>query len=183
MSSSLTPWCCAVQGIPNDVGVTSMLCRLGEDVYQRPAGRPAGARREPRAFGPGLVSVDRRELGDERFGPAGHVVVPAAQVGQGFTGQHLEPARQGSCLPTALVGSPRERDDRRAAARPPIDRRTPQMLTPVEPLAGRDVVYDALLVALVASRVRTAWHAGVMDADTAMRRLDVFFSEMCGSGS
>jgi hypothetical protein len=57
------------------------------------------------------------------------------------------------------------------------------MLSPVEPLADRDVVCHALLVALVASKVRTAWHAGVMDADTAMRRLDVFLSEVCGSGS
>jgi hypothetical protein len=57
------------------------------------------------------------------------------------------------------------------------------MRTPVEPLAHRDVFCDALLLALVASKVRTAWHAGVIDADTAMRRLDVFLSEICSSPS
>jgi hypothetical protein len=57
------------------------------------------------------------------------------------------------------------------------------MLTPVERLADRDVLCDALLLALVASKVRTAWHAGVIDADTAMRRLDVFLSEICRSAS
>jgi hypothetical protein len=57
------------------------------------------------------------------------------------------------------------------------------MLTPVEASAERDVLCDALLLALVASKVRTAWHAGILDADAAMRRLDVFLSEICGSGS
>jgi hypothetical protein len=57
------------------------------------------------------------------------------------------------------------------------------MLTPLEPLADRDVLCDALLFALVACKMRTAWHAGIIDADTAMRRLDVFLSEICGSGS
>jgi hypothetical protein len=57
------------------------------------------------------------------------------------------------------------------------------MLTPVEPLADRDVTFYALLLALVASKVRTAWHAGVIDADTAMKRLDVFLTEICSSGT
>jgi hypothetical protein len=57
------------------------------------------------------------------------------------------------------------------------------MLTADEPVTDRDVFCDALLLALVASKVRTAWHAGVFDAETAMRRLDVFLSEICGSRS
>jgi hypothetical protein len=57
------------------------------------------------------------------------------------------------------------------------------MRKPVEPLADGDVLCNALLLALVASKVRTAWHAGIIDADTAMRRLDVFLSEICTSAS
>ena len=57
------------------------------------------------------------------------------------------------------------------------------MRTPVEPLADGEVICHALLLALVASKVRTLWHAGVIDADTAMRRLDTFLSEICSSQS
>jgi hypothetical protein len=52
------------------------------------------------------------------------------------------------------------------------------MRTPVQPSADRDIICDAVLLALAASKARTAWHAGVIDADTAMRRLDVFLSEI-----
>lgn len=57
------------------------------------------------------------------------------------------------------------------------------MITPVPPLANRDLACDALLLALVASKLRTAWHAGVMDAESAMKRLDIFLLEICSSRS
>jgi hypothetical protein len=43
----------------------------------------------------------------------------------------------------------------------------------------RDVTCHALQLALVATELRRAWHAGVMDADTAMRRLDLAVREVC----
>jgi hypothetical protein len=44
--------------------------------------------------------------------------------------------------------------------------------TPAEPSADDGIICRALLLALGASRVWRAWHAGVTDADTAMRHLD-----------
>ena len=55
------------------------------------------------------------------------------------------------------------------------------MPIPATPVIRDDVMCSALLLALVASEVRRAWHAGVIDADTAMRRLDGFLSELCSS--
>lgn len=42
-----------------------------------------------------------------------------------------------------------------------------------------DVTCDGLLLALVANQLRTAWHAGVIDAETAMRGLDRTIREIC----
>jgi hypothetical protein len=55
------------------------------------------------------------------------------------------------------------------------------MPKPEMPVIRADVMCSALLLALVASSLRRAWHAGVIDADAAMRRLDVFLSEICSS--
>ena len=47
-------------------------------------------------------------------------------------------------------------------------------------LAGnRDITCDALELALVATQLRSAWHAGVLSADMAMRILDVAVREVC----
>jgi hypothetical protein len=46
-------------------------------------------------------------------------------------------------------------------------------------VGDEDVTYQALLLALVASQLRTAWHAGVIDADKAMKSLDNVISEIC----
>jgi hypothetical protein len=46
-------------------------------------------------------------------------------------------------------------------------------------VGDEDVTCQGLLLALVASQLRTAWHAGVIDADTAMRSLDDVISEVC----
>ena len=43
------------------------------------------------------------------------------------------------------------------------------------------VTCRALMLALAASRARRAWHAGVIDADTAMRYLDSVTSAICAS--
>jgi hypothetical protein len=45
--------------------------------------------------------------------------------------------------------------------------------------ADRDITCHALQLALVATQLRSAWHAGVLDADTAMRSLDVAVREVC----
>ena len=50
------------------------------------------------------------------------------------------------------------------------------MPAPAMPLIDEDIIRSALLLALMASVVRRAWHAGVMDAETAMSRLDGFLS-------
>jgi hypothetical protein len=39
-------------------------------------------------------------------------------------------------------------------------------------VADGDVTCDALRLALVATHLRTVWHAGVIDPETAMTRLD-----------
>jgi len=39
-------------------------------------------------------------------------------------------------------------------------------------MADGDVTRDALRLALVATQLRTVWHAGVIDAEMAMTRLD-----------
>jgi hypothetical protein len=43
------------------------------------------------------------------------------------------------------------------------------------------VTCHALQLALVATQLRRAWHAGVLDADTAMKSLDVAVREVCSS--
>jgi hypothetical protein len=45
--------------------------------------------------------------------------------------------------------------------------------------ADEQITCQALQLALVATQLRTAWHAGVMDADTAMRSLDRAVGELC----
>jgi hypothetical protein len=46
--------------------------------------------------------------------------------------------------------------------------------------ADEEITCHALLLALVATQLRRAWHAGVMDADTAMKSLDMAVREACG---
>jgi hypothetical protein len=41
--------------------------------------------------------------------------------------------------------------------------------------ADQDITCHALQLALVATQLRRAWHAGVVDAETAMRNLDEAF--------
>jgi hypothetical protein len=53
------------------------------------------------------------------------------------------------------------------------------MTIPTSALSGQDVTGNALLLALVAVQLRTAWHAGAVDADTAMRSLDRVVAEIC----
>jgi hypothetical protein len=54
------------------------------------------------------------------------------------------------------------------------------MTTTAPPLATeRQITCRALQLALVATQLRTAWHAGAMDADTAMRSLDRAVRELC----
>ena len=45
--------------------------------------------------------------------------------------------------------------------------------------ADPDITCHALQLALVATQLRRAWHAGVVDADTAMRNLDEAVREVC----
>jgi len=54
---------------------------------------------------------------------------------------------------------------------------------PIAAQPGTDdaVTCRALLLALAASRVRRAWHSGVIDADAAMRSLDGLISAICTS--
>jgi hypothetical protein len=55
--------------------------------------------------------------------------------------------------------------------------------TAAQPSADDGVICRALLLALGASRVWRAWHAGVTDADTAMRLLDSLLPVICTSPS
>jgi bacterioferritin (cytochrome b1) len=48
----------AVDGLAQDVGVTRVLCRLGHDVHEDPAGTPRPARLEPRSLGQRLSRVE-----------------------------------------------------------------------------------------------------------------------------
>lgn len=50
-----------------------------------------------------------------------------------------------------------------------------------QPWTDDGVTGRALLLALAASRARRAWHAGVIDADTAMRHLDGVISAISAS--
>jgi hypothetical protein len=55
------------------------------------------------------------------------------------------------------------------------------MTTTATPVAEDwQVTCRALQLALVATQLRTAWHAGVMDADAAMRSLDLAVRELSG---
>lgn len=47
------------------------------------------------------------------------------------------------------------------------------------PPADTDIVCCALQLALVATQLRRAWHAGVMDAETAMRTFDFAARKIC----
>jgi hypothetical protein len=49
--------------------------------------------------------------------------------------------------------------------------------------ANRDITCDALELALVATQLRSAWHAGVLGADAAMMILDVAVREVCSRGA
>ena len=42
-----------------------------------------------------------------------------------------------------------------------------------------ELTCDAMLVAVTASQLLRAWHAGVIDAEAAMRGLDRVMSEIC----
>jgi hypothetical protein len=61
---------------------------------------------------------------------------------------------------------------REASSEMPLPARTP---------TNNGVVCRAVLMTLATSRVRRAWHAGVIDADTAMRQLDTLLSVICTS--
>jgi hypothetical protein len=43
----------------------------------------------------------------------------------------------------------------------------------------QDLTCHAMQLALVATQLRRAWHAGVLDAETAMQSLDVAVREVC----
>jgi hypothetical protein len=43
---------------------------------------------------------------------------------------------------------------------------------PLSPGTEGELICSALQLSLVASQLRTAWHAGVIDSDSAMRSLD-----------
>src|SRR5918992_1951410 len=83
----------AVQGLPDDVGVPGVLGRLGDDVQEGPARRPAGALREPRRLGQrvGEVQVDG---GDELVGATGDLVVAGEHALEGLVGEQPEARRE-----------------------------------------------------------------------------------------
>ena len=56
-----------------------------------------------------------------------------------------------------------------------------EMPMTAQPWTDDGVARRALLLALAASRMRRAWHAGVIDADAAMRHLDGLISAICAS--
>jgi hypothetical protein len=58
-----------------------------------------------------------------------------------------------------------------------------EMPTPAQPSADDGIICRALLFALGSSRVWRAWHAGVTDADTAMRHLDSLLPAIRSSAS
>jgi hypothetical protein len=45
--------------------------------------------------------------------------------------------------------------------------------------ADEEITCHALQRALVATQLQMAWHAGVLDADTAMKSLDMAVREIC----
>lgn len=45
--------------------------------------------------------------------------------------------------------------------------------------AWPDVVCQGLLLASIATRLRVEWHAGLIDAEAAMRELDSALAEVC----
>jgi hypothetical protein len=53
------------------------------------------------------------------------------------------------------------------------------MAPPISAVVTQDVTCHALLLALAATQLRRAWHAGVIDSDTAMRSLDSVIGEIC----
>ena len=54
------------------------------------------------------------------------------------------------------------------------------MAAPATPVAAdADIACRALELALVATQLRAAWHANVIDSDTAMRSLDLAVREVC----
>jgi hypothetical protein len=55
--------------------------------------------------------------------------------------------------------------------------------TPASPATDRDITCQAFQLALVATQLRSAWHAGVLGADAAMKILDVAVREVCTLGA
>jgi hypothetical protein len=46
--------------------------------------------------------------------------------------------------------------------------------------AEHDITCRALHLPLVATQLQVAWHAGILDADSAMRSLDAAVGDACG---
>jgi hypothetical protein len=54
------------------------------------------------------------------------------------------------------------------------------MAMSTSPEADQNATYQAIRLALVAKHLQTVWHAGIIDADTAMRNLDSAILEIGG---